>query len=90
MTSKQAKLRKARQIAAAAAFILAMLGTAQAQDACAPKPKEQLCEQLAETAFERCYAKTLRFEGTQATPEAQARFMWHCGFQAGVWQRRDP
>ncbi len=89
MTSKQAKLRKARQIAAAAAFIKLMLGQASAQE-CVPKQPEQLCEQLAETAFERCYAKILRFEGTQATPESKARFMWHCGYQAGVWRRRDP
>ncbi len=89
MTSKQAKLRKARQIAAAAAFIVAMLGAASAQE-CVRKQQEPLCEQLAEVAFDRCYAKIKRFEGTQATAESQARFMWHCGFQAGIWQRRDP
>ena len=89
MTKKQAKLRKAAQAAAAAAFIALMLGTANAQE-CTPKSKEQFCEQMAETAFDRCYAKTLRFEGTQATPEAKARFIWHCGYQAGVWKRRDP
>ena len=89
MTSKQAKLRRAAQAAAAAAYIALMLGTASAQE-CTPKSQEQFCEQMAETAFDRCYAKTLRFEGTQATPEAKARFIWHCGYQAGVWKRRDP
>ncbi len=73
----------------AIACVAGLTTQAQAQE-CVPKPREQLCEQLAETAFARCYAKILRFEGTQATPEAQARFMWHCGFQAGIWQRRDP
>ena len=89
MTSKQAKRRKAAQAALAAAFIALMLGTAGAQE-CLPKQQEQFCERLAETAFDRCYAKTLRFEGTKATPEAQARFMFHCGYQAGIWKRRDP
>ena len=72
------------------AVVAALATTSAAAQECTPKAREQFCEQMAETAFDRCYAKTLRFEGTQATPEAKARFVWHCGFQAGVWNRRDP
>ncbi len=74
----------------AIAVVSALATTSAVAQECKPKPPEQFCEQLAETAFDRCYAKTLRFEGTQATPEAKARFIWHCGYQAGVWKRRDP
>ncbi len=74
----------------AIAVVSALATTSAVAQECKPKPPEQFCEQLAETAFDRCYAKTLRFEGTQATPEAKARFIWHCGYQARVWKRRDP
>jgi hypothetical protein len=74
----------------AIAVVSALATTSAVAQECKPKPPEQFCEQLAETAFDRCYAKTLRFEGTQATPEAKARFIWHCGYQAGIWKRRDP
>ena len=72
------------------AVVAALVTTSAAAQECTPKVQEKFSEQTVETAFDRCYAKTLRFEGTQATPEAKARFIWRCGYQAGVWKRRDP
>ena len=72
-----------------AALVLAVT-PARAEPACTPQAKEALCEQMAETAFDRCVAKMPRFDDTEATKESRLRFMWHCGYQAGVWKRRDP
>jgi hypothetical protein len=65
---------------------------AHAEDtgACVEQHKEKLCEEQAETAFNRCWAKIRRFEDTEASAESRARFLWRCGYQAGVWNRRDP
>ena len=67
-----------------------VISIAKADPACGQPNKEALCEQMAEASFGRCWSKTLRFEGTEATPESKARFMFHCGLLAGIWQRRDP
>src|ERR1035437_1349141 len=61
----------------------------QDASACAQQQKEKLCEELAETAFDRCWGKIRRFDGTEASAESRARFLWHCGYQAGVWTRMD-
>ena len=52
--------------------------------------KRDLCEAQADIAFGKCWAKIRRFEDTQSTPESAMRLLWRCGYQAGVWNRRDP
>jgi len=88
---RRSKIKLYLAFAAGVVFGMAAgLYGAHAEPACTPQAKEALCEQMAETSFDRCIAKMPRFEDTEATKESRLRFMWHCGYQAGVWKRRDP
>ena len=88
---RRSKVKLYLAFAAGVVFGMAAgLYEAHAEPACTPQAKEVLCEQMAETAFDRCIAKMPRFDDTEATKESRLRFMWHCGYQAGIWKRRDP